>query len=150
MAMDRDTPVHIQVLEAAARVADRRRTFRLSDVVGALPHLNPGTVRTHVASRCCVNAPAHHQTRWPYFRSIGRGVYRIEPRASGSSTKKQRRGSLDEIIEALHREIDPTLITSNLRLSPTERLEAMRSFVAFVESVRAANAPRPKAVRSAR
>jgi hypothetical protein len=30
-------------------------------------------------SRCCVNAPAHHAHRWPYFRRLKRGVYEIMP-----------------------------------------------------------------------
>jgi len=142
MSVGSGTPVHEQVLEAAACLADARRTFRLRDVVAALPHLNPGTVRTHVASRCCVNAPAHHQTRWRYFRSLGGGMYRIEPRiAHGTGARRpQRRGWQDAMIEARDWGIDPTLITENLRLTPTERLERLRAFTAFVESARAANA----------
>jgi hypothetical protein len=53
--------------------------FEIRDVVRALPHLKEDTVRTHVASRCCVNAPAHHASRLPYFRRQGRGVYSLEP-----------------------------------------------------------------------
>ena len=71
--------VQIEVLEAARRVADGDWTFRLVDVVRELAHLNESTVRTHITSRCCVNAPSHHQHRWPYFRRIGRGVYQVEP-----------------------------------------------------------------------
>jgi hypothetical protein len=150
--MDRQS-VHLQVLEAARRVAGRTRTFRLRDVVAALPHLNPGTVRTHVSSRCCVNAPAHHQTRWPYFRAVGRGVYRLEPR-----DKKRRAGAprgnrswQDRILDAGDFGIDPTLITANLRRTPTERLQQLVSFIDFIETARAANASRLRAsVQSAR
>lgn len=71
--------VQMEVLEAARRVADGDWTFRLADAVRALAHLNESTVRTHVTSRCCVNAPRHHQHRWPYFRRVGRGLYRVEP-----------------------------------------------------------------------
>lgn len=136
--------MHEQVLEAASHVADVQRTFQLRDVVAALPHLNPGTVRTHVASRCCVNAAAHHQTRWPYFRSLGRGTYRIESRIAHRTTprRQRRRGWQDAMIEARDWGIDPTLIASNLRLTPTERLERLRAFMAFVQSGRAANAGR--------
>src|SRR5919106_5674867 len=100
-------PVHEQVLAAASHVADARWTFRLRDVVAALPHLNPGTVRTHVASRCCVNAPAHHQTRWPYFRALGRGVYRLERTAAVTAASRRhtrprrRRGWQDRIFAQL-------------------------------------------------
>jgi hypothetical protein len=139
--MDYGRPVHEQVLEAARRVAGRAGTFRLRDLVAALPHLNPGTVRTHVASRCCVNAPAHHQTRWPYFRALGRGLYKIERRARRPAPRRRLRGWQDRILESGDTGIDPTLIAANLRLTPTERLERLRAFLTFVDDVRQANGP---------
>ncbi len=48
-------------------------------MVHALPHRKESSVRTHVVSRCCVNAPANHPHRWPYFRRVGRGRYEILP-----------------------------------------------------------------------
>lgn len=74
-------PVHDQVLDAARRLCRERGgwTFRPDEVVRALPHLNPSTVRTHIVSRCCVNAPRNHPHRWEYFKRIGRGVYEILP-----------------------------------------------------------------------
>jgi predicted RNase H-like HicB family nuclease len=74
-------PVHDQVLSTARRLCRERGgwTFRLDEVVRALPHLNASTVRTHIVSRCCVNAPAHHLHRWRYFRRVGRGRYEILP-----------------------------------------------------------------------
>ena len=68
-----------RVLAAAQRLCDEAWTFRPVDVVRALPGENPRTVRTEVTSRCCVDAPEHHARRWPYFRRVGRGRYRIEP-----------------------------------------------------------------------
>jgi hypothetical protein len=145
-------PVHEQVLEAASRVAGRDRTFRMRDVVTALPHLNPGTVRTHIASRCCVNCAAHHHTRWRYFRSLGAGMYRLETATTTRSTRGRRAiPSQDRIIAAAADSVDPTLITSNLRLTPTERLERMRAFVKFIETARAENTERlRRPVRSTR
>ena len=74
-------PVHLEVLDAARRLSRERRgwTFRPDEVVRALPHLNASTVRTHIVSRCCVNAPSNHPHRWPYFRRLARGVYEILP-----------------------------------------------------------------------
>ncbi len=71
---------HHEILRAAVRICSRRRgwRFRPVEIVKALPHLDPGTVRTHVVSRCCVNAPAHHAHRWPYFERVSRGVYEIQ------------------------------------------------------------------------
>jgi hypothetical protein len=121
-------PVHEEVLDAARRVADARGTFRLRDVVAALPHLNAGTVRTHVASRCCANAPAHHATRWKYFRKAARGRYRLEPRVKGKAAGERLRGWQDRILERGPTGIDPTLIAESLKWTPTERLERMRAF----------------------
>jgi hypothetical protein len=130
-------PVHEQVLEAASRVADARRSFKLRDVVAALPHLNPGTVRTHVVSRCCVNAPAHHQTRWRYFRALGKGIYRLERAvAPGPAARRRRRGWQDRILDAVPSSIDETLIVESLKRTPTERLEHMRAAAMSLEEMR--------------
>lgn len=70
---------HDEILRAAVRLCTGRRgwRFRPVEIVRALPHLDPGTVRTHVVSRCCVNAPANHPHRWPYFERVARGVYEV-------------------------------------------------------------------------
>ena len=41
--------------------------------------MNARSVRTHIVSRCCENAPRHHAHRWPYFRRLARGIYEITP-----------------------------------------------------------------------
>jgi len=71
--------IHEEVLAAARRLCSSREswTFTPSEIVNALPHLNERSVRTHVVSRCCANAPSHHAHRWPYFERLQRGVYRI-------------------------------------------------------------------------
>lgn len=71
--------VHHEVLDTARRLCHERGgwTFRPDEVVRALPHLNASTVRTHIVSRCCVNAPRNHPHRWAYFRRVARGVYEI-------------------------------------------------------------------------
>jgi len=71
--------IHEEVLAAARRICRERgeKTFRVADIVHALPHLNPSSVRTHVVSRCCVNAPTNHPHKWDYFRRTGRGEYAI-------------------------------------------------------------------------
>ena len=119
--------MHAEILTAARQLSARTHTFRLADLVRAVPHLNPATVRTHVASRCCVNAPPHHQSRHPYFRSLGKGLYRVEPRFRHTADARRRhRGWQDRLIDALGSGVDPTLIDESLRLTPTERLETMR------------------------
>jgi hypothetical protein len=71
--------IHEEVLSTARRICRERgeKTFRVADIVHALPHLNPSSVRTHVVSRCCINAPKNHPHKWDYFRRVGRGQYVI-------------------------------------------------------------------------
>jgi predicted RNase H-like HicB family nuclease len=73
--------IHDELLKAARRLCQERGgwTFRLGEVVLVLPHLNERSVRTHVVSRCCVNAPKNHPHKWNYFRRLDRGVYEILP-----------------------------------------------------------------------
>ena len=106
LADDRGEAIHAQVLAAARRLGRSSDwTFRLVDVVRALPHRNERTVRTHVASRCCVNAPANHPHRWPYFRRLRRGIYRIEPAFQAQAPASRASGRL----EAADRVAEPTV-----------------------------------------
>jgi predicted RNase H-like HicB family nuclease len=74
-------PAHLQILEVAQRLCATRKppVFTPDEVVRALPLVNPQTIRTHVTSRCCVNATPHHLSRLDYFRRIGRGRYELLP-----------------------------------------------------------------------
>jgi hypothetical protein len=71
--------VHEEVLRAARRICRGRGewTFTPEEIVRALPELNANSVRTHVISRCCINAPKNHPHKWDYFRRVRRGVYEI-------------------------------------------------------------------------
>lgn len=71
----------MEVLRAARRLCRERRdwTFTSEEVVRCLPDLNASSIRTHIVSRCCVNAPKNHPHKWDYFRRVRRGVYEILP-----------------------------------------------------------------------
>ena len=73
--------IHGAVLDTAWRLCRDRDDWRFTpvEVVNLLGHLNASSIRTHIVSRCCVNAPSHHQHRWPYFTRVQRGVYEIRP-----------------------------------------------------------------------
>lgn len=73
--------IHEEVLRAARRLCRERHgwTFSPAEVVRALPDLNESSVRTHIVSRCCVNAPKNHPHKWDYFKRVGRGVYELLP-----------------------------------------------------------------------
>jgi predicted RNase H-like HicB family nuclease len=79
---------HDEILAAARRICAERgeATFTADDIVRALPDVNPGTVRTHVTSRCCVNAPKNHPHKWDYFTRVGRGRYELMPKYRGRQT----------------------------------------------------------------
>ena len=78
----RPAPIHLEVLHAALRLCRSRGgwTFRPDEIVQRLPSLNASSVRTHIVSRCCVNAPRNHPHAWDYFKRIERGVYEILPK----------------------------------------------------------------------
>ena len=86
--------IHEEVLRAATRLCRERRgwTFTAEEVVRALPGLNESSVRTHIVSRCCVNAPKNHPHKWDYFRRVRRGVYEILPayRSDKHETRESR------------------------------------------------------------
>lgn len=119
-------PIHDQVLAMAQRNCAHRAdgTFKPAEIVASLPDLNAQSVRTHVVSRCCVNAPSNHASRWPYFERTGRGRYRIcenyrpakDPSLStGSDIVSQR--------PPLHREVVHAVITESEGLYVAECLE---------------------------
>ena len=89
-------PAHDQILKAAIDLCRKRKgwSFRPVEIVRALPHLNAGTVRTHVVSRCCVNAPKNHPHKWDYFERVDRGVYEVLP----PYRRARRRGKRRELV----------------------------------------------------
>ncbi len=72
-----------QVLRAARAVMRQagRETFTAAEVVGHLKaegsSYSENTIRTHVNSRMCLDAPANHDVVYPDFRRVARGQYRL-------------------------------------------------------------------------
>jgi predicted RNase H-like HicB family nuclease len=93
--------IHEEVLRAALRLCRERGgwSFTAQEVVRALPHLNESSVRTHIVSRCCINAPKNHPHKWDYFTRARRGVYEIraayrrEKEASKASRVAERQAT---------------------------------------------------------
>ena len=71
------------VLAAAQTItmAKGRNEFTPSEIVEHLRRQRSpypsSTIRTHVVSRLCVNAPDHHATTYSDFERVDRGLYRI-------------------------------------------------------------------------
>ena len=157
--------IHERVLDAALGICRERGgwTFRPREIVAALPDLNRGSVRTHVMSRLCINAPPHHPHRWPYFRRIRRSLYEIAPawrrrsvapNAAGRRAKNSTASAdvmlevresdpvyleperPDPVIAAYEKDVDRTLIRRRLRLGFQERLLALESWMRDIEELR--------------
>lgn len=76
---------HSDVRAAANAVVARKgqNQFTIPEVLqemrrqGTLGRYRQSTVRTHITSRCCANAPDHHAVTYRYFRRLRQGVYEI-------------------------------------------------------------------------
>ena len=72
-----------QILKACAQLRTELGTdvFELAQIVEAVSQLDnrfsESTIRTHVTSRLCENAPTNHGTVYPDFERVGRGRYRV-------------------------------------------------------------------------
>ena len=70
------------MLDAFSRLERRhgRSDFDLGDVVTETavhdPEFAESTIRTHVTSRMCADAPDHHGTVYADLERVGRGRYR--------------------------------------------------------------------------
>jgi len=74
---------HEKVLEAAREITARKgiNEFAPEEVITYLKSrgtkYKESTIRTHVVSRCTINAPAHHKKRYPYFERISYSLYKV-------------------------------------------------------------------------
>ena len=74
---------HEDVLSAAKAVtaAKGKNEFSPQEIIehmkAAGSPYRESTIRTHVVSRCCVNAPNHHDVVYEYFKRVGPGTYKI-------------------------------------------------------------------------
>lgn len=60
----------------------KKNEFTVTEAIEAMMNNNSvyseSTIRTHITSRCCINAPKHHQTTFDDYERIDRGIYRIK------------------------------------------------------------------------
>lgn len=72
-----------EILATVRHIVKRkgRNEFEIGEVVEHMlnqnPNLNASTIRTHITSRCCVNANANHAVTYNDYERIHRGVYRL-------------------------------------------------------------------------
>jgi len=76
---------HVDTRAAAQAIIGRKgiNEFSIPEVLGemqrqgTLNRYSVSTIRTHVTSRCCANAPDNHAVTYQYFRRIRHGVYEV-------------------------------------------------------------------------
>jgi len=69
------------VLDGMRRLEQRhnRRDFQLHEIVAEVllfSDFKESTIRTHITSRLCRDAPAHHADRYDNLERVGHGRYR--------------------------------------------------------------------------
>lgn len=72
-----------EVLACAEAVVRRTGTnrFTIGDILDCMrareTQYKDSTIRTHVTSLMCINAPQHHEMKYRDFERVGRGLYRL-------------------------------------------------------------------------
>lgn len=74
-----------EILTVVKSITEEReeKYFSLSEVLEYMKSKDTSykesTIRTHITSRCCSNAPNHHGTVFNDYERIGKGLYRLIP-----------------------------------------------------------------------
>jgi len=72
-----------EILRAFVDLEDQfgRKVFTVQEILHAVQtkgtDFSESTLRTHITSRLCANAPNHHATVYNDFERVGRGKYRL-------------------------------------------------------------------------
>lgn len=81
----RKTTARDEILSVVKNITKEReeKQFRLSEVLVYMKSnktsFKESTIRTHITSKCCSNAPNHHGMVFNDYERIGRGLYRVIP-----------------------------------------------------------------------
>lgn len=74
---------HHEISKCACEITEKSPTgeFSVSDIVRCMEKkgskYSKSTIRTHVTSRMCANAPDNHGTTYKSFERVGLGRYRL-------------------------------------------------------------------------
>jgi len=70
-----------EILKAVEVITSEKadKVFQVGEVIQFMKSNGSGykesTIRTHIVSKCCANAPNHHGTVYNDFERIGKGLY---------------------------------------------------------------------------
>ena len=86
-----ESTARAEILATARRLAEHSAdgSFTLAQILAAMKRAGTryaeSTIRTHVTSRMCADAPDHHATTYDDFQRLGEGRYRLRARSPGVS-----------------------------------------------------------------
>jgi len=131
---------HEKVLNAAKFIIQTKggNEFTPNEVIKYLMEqgtiYKKSTIRTHICSRCCVNAPKHHLVRWEYFKRIGPGLYKViyEENYYSLEEIKTKFKSYKELKESSVTEEEYEMFCSEIRMLPKEIVNRAQSEIKFV------------------
>jgi len=72
-----------EVLSAAESVVKKKgvNEFTVGEVISHMQKkktkYKEPTIRSQIVSRCCINAPKHHDDQYEYFERLGKNTYSI-------------------------------------------------------------------------
>ena len=75
-----------EILTCANKIIQRSgiNEFSLQEIIVFMKSIGTnykeGTIRTHVTSRMCANAPKHHAVKYDDFERISHGLYKLKNR----------------------------------------------------------------------
>lgn len=87
-----------EILDCVLAVTKRRSSgeFTVQEVLDWMrthgTRYADSTIRTHIVSRLCVNAPPHHNVRYPDFERTARGTYRLKTPGTAAAGRPSRMG----------------------------------------------------------
>lgn len=77
------TTARDEILAAVKSIVSERETkqFSVGEVLEYMKNdgtsYKESTIKTHITSKCCSNAPNHHTSVFNDYERIGKGVYRL-------------------------------------------------------------------------
>jgi hypothetical protein len=89
-----------EILDCVHRITSQKGAdeFTVQEVLDCMRIRGAGyrdsTIRTHITSRLCVNAPKHHAVRYPDLERTAPGTYRLTTagRAASEASPRTARG----------------------------------------------------------
>lgn len=73
-----------ELLEVIKEIVRKKNVneFTVAEAIEAMKNNNTvysgSTIKTHITSRCCANAPKHHRTTYDDYERVVKGVYRMK------------------------------------------------------------------------